>query len=141
MAGKSSMTSINKITSPTILASVLRDTFVPVEDEIYDTYPYHSFDASTYLSLPSDSTYPMDMCFMDDDAISDAKSVVESDTSSHADTDSSTLPTPEVILALKIDGVECFFRALLDSGTSHSLVSQEAAIRAELAEQPNVKTK
>jgi hypothetical protein len=108
-------------TSPTELASVLQDSFLPVEDTMYTAYPYNAFDTCS-----QDAIYSLRPA-----------AVVDSEASSMDATDSPTLLTTEVIFALKVDGVERLFCALLDYGTSRSLISKEAATRANLKERPN----
>jgi hypothetical protein len=53
------------------------------------------------------------------------------------DNKKNTEVTTEVILAIRVNDEDRLFRALLDSGTSRSLITHKAVVRAQLEETPN----
>jgi hypothetical protein len=79
------------------------------------------FHTTTYV--PCTSKYPLDMYLVDDDDENDNKKNTE--------------VTTEVILAIRVNDEDRLFRALLDSGTSRSLITHKAVVRAQLEETPN----
>jgi hypothetical protein len=100
------------------------EDFIPENFHLAYSQPTFPVQFNTTMHVPFTSTkYPLDMYLVDDnddDKNKDDKEV-----------------TTEVLIAIRVNGDDRLFRALLDSGTSKSLITNKAVTRAQLEEIPN----
>ena len=89
-------------------------------------YSYMCWTNLVSMETLNESTAPLDKYFMDDECFIGDDESSKSDNEDEDNVDYDDLPITEVILAIKVDGKEKLVYALLDSGTSYSLATENA---------------
>ena len=89
-------------------------------------YSYTCCTNSVSMETLNESTVPLDKYFIDDECFIGDDESSKSDNEDEDNVDYDDLPITEVILAIKVDGKETLFHALLNSCTSYSLATENA---------------